>query len=204
MNRVERYDFDIIEKAKSDGNGMIFAIPHLGSWEVAGLVADEIGARVLAVAEHLSNERVTKWFIDVRNELGIDIVLTSDPKRNSKLIRRLRAGGAIALLADRDVTGRGLTTEFFGEVAKMPAGPSALADLTGAALIPVGAYFNDGAGHRIQIHQPIPASELDSRDARVQETAARLARTLEVIIQDAPEQWHLFQPNWPSDPGYRE
>jgi hypothetical protein len=30
----------------------------------------------------------------------------------------------------------------------------------------------------------------------------KLAGELEVLIRRAPEQWHLFQPNWPSDPGY--
>jgi phosphatidylinositol dimannoside acyltransferase len=29
-----------------------------------------------------------------------------------------------------------------------------------------------------------------------------LAGELEYLIRRAPEQWHLFQPNWPSDPGY--
>jgi KDO2-lipid IV(A) lauroyltransferase len=29
-----------------------------------------------------------------------------------------------------------------------------------------------------------------------------LARELELLIRIAPEQWHMFQPNWPSDPGY--
>jgi KDO2-lipid IV(A) lauroyltransferase len=29
-----------------------------------------------------------------------------------------------------------------------------------------------------------------------------LAHELEFLIRRAPEQWHLFQPNWPSDPGY--
>ncbi len=39
---------------------------------------------------------------------------------------------------------------------------------------------------------------------RAQETAAptALAHDLEYLIRRAPEQWHLFQPNWPSDPGY--
>jgi KDO2-lipid IV(A) lauroyltransferase len=29
-----------------------------------------------------------------------------------------------------------------------------------------------------------------------------LAKELEALIWAAPEQWHLFQPNWPSDPGF--
>ncbi len=44
------------------------------------------------------------------------------------------------------------------------------------------------------------------RTGRFREDVARitqdLADELEVLIRRAPEQWHLFQPNWPSDPGY--
>ena len=200
---VERHGFHHIDEAIEAGNGMIFALPHMGNWEVAGLVADEIGARALAVAEHLSNERITNWFVEIRNQLGIDIVLTSDPKRNSKLIRTLKAGNAIALLADRDVTGRGLEAKFFGDMAKMPAGPVGLADLTGAALIPVGVYFQQGRGHRIVVHPPVELPHLDKREDRVAQGAALLAAELEGIIREAPSQWHLFQPNWSSDPGYR-
>jgi KDO2-lipid IV(A) lauroyltransferase len=37
----------------------------------------------------------------------------------------------------------------------------------------------------------------------VQQLTQMLVRELEVLIRRAPEQWHLFSPNWPSDPGYR-
>jgi KDO2-lipid IV(A) lauroyltransferase len=32
----------------------------------------------------------------------------------------------------------------------------------------------------------------------------KLATELESLIRRAPEQWHMFQPNWPSDPGFAE
>jgi phosphatidylinositol dimannoside acyltransferase len=200
---VERIGFSHIDDAMEAGKGMIFALPHMGNWEIAGLVADEIGARALAVAEHLSNERITNWFVEIRNQLGIDIVLTSDPQRNSKLIRTLKAGKPIALLADRDVTGRGLETQFFGEVTRMPAGPIGLADMTGASLLPVGVYFKKGAGHRIVVHPPIVVPDIQAKDARIAAGAALMAAELEKIILESPGQWHLFQPNWPSDPGFR-
>lgn len=202
-SRVERVGFEHVFAAMAAGKGIIFALPHLGNWEVAGLIADEIGAPVLAVAEDLANERITKWFVDIRNQLGIDIVLTTDPRRRSKLIRRLKDGEVIALLADRDVTGRGLTTEFFGEETKMPSGPVGLAILTGATLIPVGVYFKEGAGHRIEVHAPVEIPDLETRDQKVAAGAALMARKLEEIISRDPAQWHLFQPNWPSDDGYR-
>lgn len=202
--RVERIGFHHIDEALAQGKGIVFALPHLGSWETAGLVADDIGVRVLAVAEDLSNKKITDWFIKIRNALGIDIVLTTDPQRRSKLIRRLKAGGAIALLADRDVTGTGLTVEFFGEETNMPSGPVGLAALTGAALIPVGTFFQDGPGHRIEVHAPIVMPEAATRDERIHLGAALLANKLEEIIRIDPPQWHLFQPNWPSDRRYKK
>ncbi|MEZ5176003.1 MAG: phosphatidylinositol mannoside acyltransferase [Acidimicrobiia bacterium] len=199
--RVERHGFWHIDEAVARGQGIIFALPHLGSWEVAGLVADEIGVPVLAVAEDLPNSLITGWFVRIRNALGIDIVLTTDPQRRSKLIRRLAGGEAIALLADRDVTGRGVSVRFFGEETKMPSGPVGLAVLTGAALIPVGVYFREGAGHRIEIHPPLEIPAAETRDVAIAEGAALMATTLESIIRRDPSQWHLFQPNWPSDEG---
>jgi phosphatidylinositol dimannoside acyltransferase len=42
-----------------------------------------------------------------------------------------------------------------------------------------------------------------TREGSLREDVARitqmLAGELEVLIRRAPEQWHLMQPNWPSD-----
>lgn len=200
--RVDRINFDPVFKARDEGRGIIFALPHTGNWEVAGLIAHDIGTPALAVAEDLSNKRITDWFLRVRNGVGIDIVLTSDPSRQSKLVRRLKSGGAIALVADRDVTGTGHSVEFFGEVTRMPTGPAALAVLTGADLFPVGVYFRKGAGHRLVVREPIPIPVDGDRNEKVAKVAAALATELEDLIRVDPPQWHLFQPNWPSDEGY--
>jgi KDO2-lipid IV(A) lauroyltransferase len=180
----------------------VFAVPHIGNWEIAGLIGNEVGAPILAVAEDLSNPHITKWFIDVRNRFEIDIVLTTDPQRRSKLIRRLKSGGAIALLSDRDVTGRGVEVDFFGEQAPVPSGPVALAELTDAALIPVAAYFKQGAGHRIVIRDEVQLPGGENRSERVSKGSQRLTEVLESMIRHEPSQWHLFQPNWPTDSQY--
>jgi lauroyl/myristoyl acyltransferase len=198
--RVERVNFDPIYEAQAAGRGIVFAVPHMGNWEIAGIIANDIGSPILAVAEDLPNEHITDWFVKVRNEFEIEIVLTTDPKRRSKLIRRLKDGGAIALLSDRDVTGRGIDVEFFGEEASVPSGPVALAELTDSALLPVAAYFREGAGHRLVVHDEVKLPGGETRSQRVSDGAQELTRVLESLIRYAPTQWHLFQPNWPSDP----
>lgn len=198
--RVEHVNFEQIYAAQRAGRGIVFAVPHIGNWEIAGIVANEIGSPIMAVAEDLANEHITKWFVDLRREFDIEIVLTSDPKLRSKLIRRLKGGGAIALLADRDVTGGGIEVDFFGGSASVPVGPVVFAELTGAALLPVAAYFKDGAGHRIVVLEEVLLPEGGSRSERVTMGAQLLTRSLERLIKDAPSQWHLFQPHWMDDP----
>ncbi len=51
------------------------------------------------------------------------------------LAQRLRAGHLVCLPCDRDLTGSGVEVDFFGEKARMAAGPAALAVQTGAALM---------------------------------------------------------------------
>ena len=53
------------------------------------------------------------------------------------LAQRLRAGRLVCLPCDRDLTASGVEVTFFGEAARMAAGPAALAVQTGAALMPV-------------------------------------------------------------------
>ena len=199
IDNVDRINWEPVYDAIEAGRPRIFALPHIGNWEVAGVMADEIGTPVVAVAEHLPNQLITDWFIDVRNHFGIDVILTSDPNRTRKLIKVLKEGGAIALVADRDVTGRGMEVEFFGETTTMPTGPVALAQMTGADLLPVGAYYREGRGYHIVVHDPVEFPDADSKEERLARGVQQFASDLEDIIRFAPDQWHLFQPNWPSD-----
>ena len=186
-------------EARDAGRGIILALPHCGNWEAAGPIADSLRIPVLAVAEDLPNPRITEWFVQTRAGFGIDVVLTGEGSMMRRLARGLRAGKSVALVADRDVTGKGIEVEFFGEKTTMPAGPAVLADMTGAAVFAVSPYFEDGPGYRIIVHEPMELPAIEDRGERIQIATQRLARKLEEIIRERPPQWHLFQPNWPSD-----
>ena len=194
---TEVIGLDRVIEARDAKRGMIFALPHVGNWEAAAVVAEAVETPVLAVAEDLPNKRITEWFIETRRAFGIDVVLARSGVTR-QLVAHLRAGGAVALLSDRDVTGRGVEVHFFGEQTRMPAGPAALADHTGAALFPVATYF-DGAGYRDVVHAELEIPKLEDRSERIQAGTQQLARRHEHMIREAPTQWHLFQPNWPSD-----
>lgn len=181
--------------------GMVLALPHMGNWEVAGLRAAAEGARVLAVAEALRNERLVEWFTGLRNMMDIDIVVARRGARVTRdLMERLQAGGTIALLADRDLKGGGVPVRFFGEETTMPAGPVALAARTGSVVLPVGIYYDGrGPGHTFDVRPPLRLPSEGDMEERVAVGTQRLAEVFEELIRRRPEQWHLVLPNWPSD-----
>jgi KDO2-lipid IV(A) lauroyltransferase len=191
---------DRIRNAQAEGRGMIFALPHLGNWEFAGPIADQLRMELVAVAENLDNRYIRDWFVRLRRSMGIGIVLATG---QTQVMRELEAvlgrNGGVALVCDRDIKGRGVEVEFFGERTTLPAGPVALALRTGAALFPVGAYFDQGAGHHVVIRPALDLSRSADRTEDLRLGTQQLARELEELIRQAPEQWHLLQPNWPSD-----
>jgi len=188
-----------ILEARDAGKGMILALPHMGNWEAAAPVAVQEGISLVAVAEVLPNRRITDWFTKMRAEVGIEIVLaTGRVEVMRRLEKALAENKAVALLSDRDLKGKGVEVEFFGETTTMPPGPATLAVRTGAPLFPVGCYFTE-TGYRVVVHPALPIPDAGSRTAQVAAATQALAEKLEEIISVAPDQWHLVVPNWPSD-----
>ncbi len=184
----------------SGEHGVILALPHLGNWEAAGTKSAAVGYPVVAVAEALRNRRIVDWFRQARQRFGIEVIIAEKGANVTRqLIGVLRRGGTVALLCDRDVKGDGVPVLFFGEETTLPAGPVALADRTGAWLLPIGSYFKEGRGHRLVVHPRLEIPDAPTREERIALGTQALAHKLEEIIRAAPEQWHIMQPNWPSD-----
>ena len=180
------------------GKGVIMALPHIGSWEWGGAWLALQGYPMTSVAEPLKPPAMYDWFVAQREAMGLTIVpLGADA--SGVLLRTLKAGKLVGLLCDRDIGGNGVEVEFFGEDTTMPAGPAMLALRTGAVLLPTAVYSGPGIEHTAVIMPPVPTE----RTGRLRQDVARvtqlIAGDLEQLIRRAPEQWHLFQPNWPSD-----
>lgn len=190
---------ELLEQARDEGRGAIYALPHMGNWEAAAPVSGEIGMPVVAVAEVLGNERITNWFTKMRAEYGIEIVLaTGGLSVMRRLEEAIKENKAVALLSDRDIKGKGVKVDFFGEKTTLPPGPATLALRTGAPLFPVGCFFTPG-GYRVLVNPPIPVPVSGTKTEKVAAMTQTLAEHHERTIREAPTQWHLVVPNWPSD-----
>ncbi|MDQ1477635.1 MAG: phosphatidylinositol dimannoside acyltransferase [Actinomycetota bacterium] len=193
---IEGYEH--VTEALAKGKGAILALPHLGGWEWAAAWMAKRGHHMLAVVEPLDPPELLEWFARQREAIGLEVVpIGADVSRT--VLRALRDNRIVCLLSDRDLTGDGVEVEFFGERTTLPAGPATLALRTGASLLPVAVYFEDGRGHRGVVRPPISTARHGGLRDDIGRITQCLAHEFEALIRVAPEQWHLLQPNWPSD-----
>jgi phosphatidylinositol dimannoside acyltransferase len=175
------------------GRGVVIALPHMGNFEQAGAWVVARGAGTFTtVAERLRPESVYEAFVAFRESLGMEVLpLTGGHSPFGTLAQRLRGGGLVCLVSDRDLKESGVEVEMFGERARIAA-TAALALHTGAALMPVGCWF-EGEDWGAHIYPEIPVPASGTRAEKVAEMSQHLASVFEQAIAEHPQDWHMLQ-----------
>lgn len=184
----------------AEGRGVALALAHQGNWDLAGAWSALALAPVTTVAERLEPEEVFSAFLGFRERLGMEILpLTGGPPVFPTLLRRLREGAFMPLLADRDLTASGVEVSFFGRPARMAAGPATLALTARVALFPVSIWYerNRGPGPRwrqvVLIHPRVDPPQTGDRAEKVAAMTQACADALAKGIAAHPEDWHMLQ-----------
>jgi len=183
--------FDIM----ASGRGVVVALPHMGNWDQAAAWFIAHGAGSLTtVMERLKPEAVYERFVTFREGLGMEVLPASGGTRPFGILaQRLRAGKFVALPCDRDVTGSGIEVEFFGERAKMMAGPAALAVRTDAALVPAVLWFADDGRCGVKFGAEIARPAAGTRAEQVAAMMQEVADFFEQGIREHPYDWLMLQ-----------
>src|SRR5262249_39431894 len=198
--RFEIHGVEHLDRARAQGGGIVVALPPMGSWEAAGHWLALKGYRMAAVAEELKPQEVFDLFLRHRRALGMRIVpLVEGGKVAETLVELLAQNHVIALVADRDLTGRGVPVEMFGATRLLPAGPALLSLSTGAPLC-VAAVFTTEEGWRCHIGEPLTIERTGNLRADVAALTRRVGAGFDRSISESPADWHMFQPAWEDGP----
>lgn len=184
LNQVELVNAEVLLNPLDAGKGVVVALPHSGNWDHAAAYFLGRGYKAVTVAERLKPERVFQAFLKYRENIGLE-VLSTDMRTIPTLVKRAQEGYIIALVADRDLSANGVEVDFFDGIAKMPAGPVAIAKKAEVDL--VGAFINyTETGIKIYFKK---------LDYSVQAEADFFAERLKVN----PVDWHMLQRIWIND-----
>ncbi|GKQ40190.1 phosphatidylinositol mannoside acyltransferase [Streptomyces sp. A012304] len=193
-------DLHYLTEGLAAGDGVILALPHLANWDLAGAwVTTKLKIPFTTVAERLRPETLYDRFVAYREGLGMEVLPHSGGSAFGTLARRLRDGGLVCLVADRDLSASGVEVDFFGATARMPAGPALLAQQTGALLLPVTLWYDESPIMRGRVHPPIEVPETGTRAEKTSVMTQALADVFASGIADHPEDWHMLQRLWLAD-----
>lgn len=182
-----------IDAALERGKGLVCALPHTGNFDVSGIWLVGYQGSFTTVAERLKPESLYQRFASYRESLGFEI-LPSEGGAYRVLMERLRANKIVCLVADRDLSRRGIPVSFFGEETRMPAGPARLAAVTGAELLTVDNVFTED-GWGVRFHTPIHVHGREDVGPATQ----RMADAFAADIATHPADWHMMQQLWLAD-----
>jgi phosphatidylinositol dimannoside acyltransferase len=185
-----------VDRALAAGRGAVCALPHMGNWDVAGHWFGANGYRIAAVAEELRPPRLYELFLRHREELGMKIIgLVKEAHVGQQLKQLLSENWMIALVADRDLSRRGIEVEMFGARRSVPAGPALLSLSSGAPLLVCPVYTRPD-GWEVRIGKPLEIERSGVMREDVAALSRLMAERFERAIAAEPTDWHMFQPAW--------
>lgn len=203
--RVRAVNDGPVRAAIAAGRSPILALSHQGNWDLAGVWATVDLGSVLTVAERLEPEKVFKEFLAFRADLGMRILTAGDSGVFRELLKAAKIpGSVIPLLADRDLTKSGLEVEFFGQTARVAAGPATLAVASGAPLFPTGIHYEKLTGDRkraagcpwgiVLDFGPAVNYDFDApRADQIQQGTQGWVDYIARCIHRHPQDWHMLQ-----------
>ncbi|MEU5889517.1 phosphatidylinositol mannoside acyltransferase [Streptomyces sp. NPDC047461] len=193
-------DLHHLTEGLASGRGVVLALPHMANWDLAGAwVTTQLETPFTTVAERLKPETLYDRFVAYREGLGMEVLPHSGGTAFGTLARRLRDGGLVCLVAERDLSSSGVEVQFFGEATRIPAGPALLAQQTGALLLPVTLWYDDSPVMRGRVHPPVEVPGTGTRAEKTSVMAQALADAFASGIADHPEDWHMLQRLWLKD-----
>ena len=204
--RVRMLGRDLLQQHIDARQSVVLALSHMGNWDLAGAWATHALAPVVTVAERLEPEELFQEFVRFREGVGLRIIpLTGGGDVFRQLVRAMREGGVLVpLLADRDLTAKGIEVTLFGTTARVAAGPAALAVSLAAPLFAVAITYERLRGARRRaagtpwgivldfIPVAAPIAGLTSRE-QVKAMSQAWVHVLEGAIAGAPQDWHMLQ-----------
>lgn len=195
--RIETVGVENARAAAASGRGVFFATPHLGNWEWAALATGALGIPVTIVARPLDNPLLDARLTAMRERTGGHVVSKRDAART--ILRTLRAGGVVGILADqRARPPDAVVVPFFGRPASTTTAIARFAQRTGALVLPVVCLRVAPGRYRLVYSEPLDPLSLPPAEREVEPFTARVTALVESQVRSAPEQWLWLHDRWKS------
>jgi len=188
-----------VRSCTDEGRGAVIACPHMGNWELAGAACHVYGVPIFNIAARQRNPLTNAYFNRVRSGTGIESIERGTGSMR-RVLRRVRNGGALAILPDSRMRHPGILLPFLGGQANLGTGMATFARHAGVPVFP-GIVTREGwTRHRVRLCTPLYP---DPSLPKLQDTHRMMMQVVKVCdeaIRERPEQWFWYNRRWVLDP----
>ncbi|MCH8815407.1 MAG: hypothetical protein IH957_10000 [Chloroflexi bacterium] len=198
----ERFEIEgeeYLHDAKDSGRGAVLVGMHFGNPEMAVQPLAAKGFSIMGLAEPLEPKALSDFTLWLRERQG-HVYRTLGYAGLKETIRRLKSGGLVAILIDRDVAGTGVPMRFFGAEASISLGAVDFAMRTGADLIPAKSWRLPGYGFKVVVEPPVEIIRTGDLEADLRSNTERLLPMFEELLRSDPGQWAVLEAIWKDQP----
>ena len=181
------------------GGGVILLGAHFGNWEIAGALLGKRLSKPVHVLMYDDRSEDPAGAAAGSEGIIIHPVQADAADTAVEIINALRAGEIVCLHGDRYFTGQRKTAiDFLGSPASFPAGPMAMAMITGASVIPCFTVRTSLFHYEFSAADPIrpEAADRNLRDKAIRTAMEKYVRVLETQCRKYPDQWYNFYGYW--------
>lgn len=186
LDRVKVDRLELVDEGLALGRGLILALPHMGSWDMAAAFAGVKGYPVIAVADRFPGS-LNDAVVSSRKRFGLEVIAIG-----RSAVREVREALAtnkmVPLVCDLE-QGPGVEVKFFGRRAVVPAGPAAFSLKSGAPVLLVHSYATGPGRYRVEVEKA-PAWRPDETS---QSGMQAIISRFETYIRKRPDQWYAFR-----------
>jgi KDO2-lipid IV(A) lauroyltransferase len=183
-----------VHEAFHSPSGCVIVCLHMGNWEVAGLGAARAGCSIAGVYQRLKNPLVDRAVTRMRRHVYPLGLFSKGHQTVTALMRILRKGGAVALLADQRDHG-GIPVPFFGRPAPSTPFPAMLARAKNVPLVAGRVQRLPGVRFKV-LTEIVEVPHTDDRQADIRDATAAIHAVFERWIREDPGQWMWSHRRW--------
>lgn len=186
--------------ARHPGRGAVFACPHMGNWELAGIIVPAAGIDMFTLTGVQKNPLVQDYLQRLRHAPGVELLPRGSGTTLRKIFSNLRKGKFLAIMPDLRSRLPGVRVRFLGGEANLYPGMGHFARQTEVPIFLAIMKREGWTGHSVELHGPFePDPALTKED-----DAARLSQiVMDIVdaeIRRDPGQWFWYNKRWILDP----
>ena len=181
------------------GRGAIFAVPHMGAWELPSRAITLRGIPFFSVAGKQRNPLFDLYLNSTREKSGMPILIRGASALRV-IISRLKKGEMMAILPDVRMRTEAIKVRFLGKEANIGSGMALFARHAGVPIIPAVSKRVGWARHVAKVYPPVESDpSLDKQEDVQRMTQAVMDIVSEAILAD-PGQWFWYNRRWVLEP----